>query len=411
MENMRAYILYNQGRFKEAEKELKFQLSDDPDNPNLLFFLAACLMEQNKDKEAAEIVETGLGQDANNDYGIYLKARIAFNKNDYSEAQKAIEQAIQLDPNNPMYYGFRGNIEIPLRRFEEALRYANLGLNIDPTHVMCLNIRTIALVKLNRKEEAYATIERTLEKDPENEFTHFNVGYTYLQHGEHEKALGHFREALRLDPNFEEAKGGMVEAMKAKYWFYRQFLKYTFFMEKLSARTRWALLIGAYLLVRLLSSLSPDNQAIQVVVGLIIFAYLLFALTSWLIQPISNLLLRFNAYGRYALTDEEIQSSNYVVITLGFGIIGGLICIFNFNQAALLMAITGVAMTIPLGSMYSAEKPKNKRFLVYYTVGLIILALVSIVASFFQWNSLGGISFVIFALAFFAYQWIANAMK
>ena len=59
------------------------------------------------------------------------------------------------------------------------------------------------------------------------------------------KAMEHFREALRLDPEMEWARAGIVEAMKARNFVYRWMLAYFLWMARLDSRVRWGLVIGA----------------------------------------------------------------------------------------------------------------------------------------------------------------------
>ncbi len=66
----------------------------------------------------------------------------------------------------------------------------------------------MALVKLGRKAEAGADDRAALLRDPENALTHANQGWALLEQGDHGKALEHFREALRIDPEIEWARAG-----------------------------------------------------------------------------------------------------------------------------------------------------------------------------------------------------------
>ena len=62
-----------------------------------------------------------------------------------------------------------------------------------------------------------------LGRNPENAHTNANQGWSLLHGGQPGKALEHFREALRLDPDLEFARAGMVEALKADpLGFYRE---------------------------------------------------------------------------------------------------------------------------------------------------------------------------------------------
>ena len=118
----------------------------------------------------------------------------------------------------------------------------------DPENVFCLNTKSTAQLKLGHEEEAFQTVEGALNEDPEDSYTHTNYGWGLLQSGDVPKALHHFKEALRLDPSNNNARSGMIEALKAKYWFYKKFLSYQFWMQKKSSKFQWGFIIGIYIL-------------------------------------------------------------------------------------------------------------------------------------------------------------------
>ncbi len=126
------------------------------------------------------------------------------------------------------------------------------------------------------------------------------------------KRLEHFREALRINPGFEYARSGMAEALKARYWLYKLFLKYAFWIGNLTAKYQWAVIIGLYIAFRLLNTLAQSNEALRPYLTPVIILFALFAFSTWIITPVSNLFLRLNPFGKYLLDKNEIRSSNLV---------------------------------------------------------------------------------------------------
>ena len=92
----------------------------------------------------------------------------------------------------------------------------------------------MALVQLGRKDEAQQTLGSALANDPENALTHANQGWALLHRGDHAKALEHFREALRIDPELDWARAGIVEALKARHLIYRVMLRFFLWMGRQS---------------------------------------------------------------------------------------------------------------------------------------------------------------------------------
>src|SRR5262249_11867800 len=154
---------------------------------------------------------------------------------------------------------------------------AEEGLEQDPEHVSCNNLRAMALVKLGRNAEAGTTIATALERQPENAFSHANQGWGFLHQGNHQKALEHFPGSLRLDPEMEYARAGIVEAMKPRHWIYALFLRYFLWMARLSGKAQWAIIIGGYIGYRALGALAEKQPDLSPWVRPIMVAYIVFA--------------------------------------------------------------------------------------------------------------------------------------
>src|SRR5262249_2143492 len=162
-------------------------------------------------------------------------------RNRPDEAEVAIAEAIRLNPLDADYHQLLAGVRYEQRRWPDALAAAQEGLRLDPEHVGCNNMRALALVKLGRQGEPGRTPEPSLARDPDNAMTHANMGWALLEKAETAKSLDHFREALRLDPELEWARAGIVEALKARYLIYRWILHYFLWMQKLSHKAQWAI--------------------------------------------------------------------------------------------------------------------------------------------------------------------------
>jgi tetratricopeptide (TPR) repeat protein len=221
----RGMVLYQQSRYDLAEKELRRALGDEPENPMAHAVLALCLAERDQNDEAVSQAEEAISLAPDLAFCHFALAKIHYDADRLREALQAIEEAIALDPEDADYFALKAGIRLNQRDWAAALKAAEEGLTIDAEHVQCTNLRAIALVKLGRKKEAGATIDAALARDPDNAITHANQGWTLLERSEHTRAMEHFREALRLDPELDWARAGIVEALKAKHLVYRMMLK------------------------------------------------------------------------------------------------------------------------------------------------------------------------------------------
>lgn len=401
----RARQLIHTNRHREAEQELRSVLSQEPDNTEAIVLLSVCQSEAGNMDEANRLIQTAISHQPSNAYFLYIQASYLLKEEKVKEAEKYVKNAIAFDPNNSDLYGMMAMIKLNQKEWSEALRYANEGLALDAENLNCLNARSTALFKLDKKEEAYNTISKALDSNPENDTTHTNVGWGLLEKGEHQKALEHFREALRLNPHSAYAKAGLVEGLKARYWFYRMFLRYVFWLNNMKGKAQWAIIIGLYVAVRILGSVSDSNPELAVFITPVITLYMIFAISTWIITPLSNLFLRLNVYGRYALTKDETTASNFTAIALVIGLTGGLAFLFNPDVFFFAMVmIYGLSMMIPLSSMLNPPKKKNKQILIAYTIALAVIGLVVLLG-------LGSpVLTQVYVFGIVIYQFAANAL-
>lgn len=312
----RALLLLEQGRFPDAERELKSALLESPQEAHLHAMLSLVLLAQTKLNDATSEAQQAITLDPDDALSHYALASALHARNRPGEALMPLNEAIRLDPFDPKHYALLAQIRIEQRSWRAALEAANKGLEIDPAHPNCVNLRGIALVHLGERDAATQTIEGALERDPENAVTHANQGWALLHRNQPKPAMEHFREALRIDPTNQWARSGIVEALKARNPFYRVMLMYFLFMARLSSRAQWMIVIGGYVGYRMLLSVKRNNPDVAPYVMPLIVAYFVFAVSTWLAPSLFNLLLRLDRFGRYALSDREKTGATLVGLVL-----------------------------------------------------------------------------------------------
>ena len=246
----------------------------------------------------------------------YVRGRVLHARDRHEEAEAAVAEAIRLDSENPDYFWLAGAIQFERRRWSAALSLAEQGLAVDPEHAGCVNLRAMALVQLGRKGEAGQAIGAALARDPDNAVTHANQGWALLHQGDHQKVLEHFREALRLEPELEWARAGIVEALKARNVVYRWMLRYFLWMSRLSSQAQWGIILGGYFGYRMLATVARKHEGVAPYAWALMIAYIGFAVMTWLADPLFNLLLRLNRFGRLALSRKQVVSSNCIGLLL-----------------------------------------------------------------------------------------------
>jgi len=400
-------ILIQQQKFGEAERLLSDLLREDANNIHFLSLLAEVYLQQDKFENAYRVIDNAIGIAPDVAHFFYIKARIAIQQDSLDEAEQNVRRSIQLDAFDADYHALLAQIQLARKQFEEALQTANRALEIDSENLLALNSRSTALNKLNRSEEAFETIEGALREDPNNAYTHANYGWGLLEKGDHKKALEHFKESLSNDPTFTYAQAGMLEALKATNPIYRLFLKYSFFMNNLTAKYQWGVIIGFYIVFNILKKIARSNEALQPYLTPIIIVLGLVAFSTWIIGPIGNLFLRFNKYGQLLLDKKERMSSNFVAVSLGIFLVGLVLYFVLEDSKMLTIAAFGFAMMLPLGTMLSPSR--NQYGLIIYTIILALVGLLAISVTFSN-GELFNLMSVIFIFGFVAFQWVANYM-
>lgn len=401
----RAGILIRQNRFNEADQLLKGLLTENPNNVHVLAMLSEVKLHQNKNDDAESLINSAIGLSPDSDYLYYIKSRIDIQKDRYDDAETDIQQAIQLNPEDADYYALWASIKLTRKQYETALELADQSLGLQPDNLLGLNIRSTSLIKLGRKEDAFATIEGALVHDPNNAYTHSNYGWGLLEKGNHKKALEHFKEALKLNPNMANAQAGMAEALKARYFSYRLFLQYSFWMNNLTSKYQWGVIIGFYVLSRVLNAIAESNEILQPYIIPLLVILAIVAFSTWIFTPISNLFLRLNPFGKYLLDKEEKMNSNLVGLCAIICITGLLLYFILGILTCLSIAIFGFAMMIPFGSLFSREK--QKKTMIIYAIAMSSIGILGIVQSLFTGNLYNFFS-VIFLLGFIVFQWMTN---
>ncbi len=228
------------------------------------------------------------------------------------EAEAAVQTAIALDPFDADHLALLGDIELGRRRWAATLEAAERGLALNPEHSHCINLRAIAQTQLGRKDEAAETLGSALARDPENALTQANQGWALLHRGDHARALEHFREALRIDPELEWARVGIIEAMKARYLVYRLLLRFSLWIGRQGNVAQWAIILGFVFGRKALATLARENPALAPFLWPVLALSFAFLLMIWIASPLFDLLLRLNRFGRLALSRDQRIASNWI---------------------------------------------------------------------------------------------------
>ena len=407
--NLQAGILFQQHRYAEAEKLLRSAIAENPEDPEAYALLALALGEQKLAKEALDAARRAVQLGPEYAMGHYAASYALRELERYDQALQAIREALRLDSENVHFYAALSSLHLARSEWKPALAAAEAGLDLDSEDETCLNLRSIALTNLGRRAEAAVAIDASLANNPENPVTHANQGWAHLHAGKYNEALEHFREALRLDPSSRWARAGIVEALRARNPLYGLLLRYFLWMMRLGPRVQFAVIIGAWLGIRLLAGVRFSNPELAPYINIALYAYNAFAYLSWSAQPLFDLLLRLDPHGRMVLDEEQIRTSNWVGLCL-LAAAGLFVTGWATGLSLVGPAVMALVLVIPVAGSFRARKSGNRILLFAYTAGLALLIAASL------YGHLAGLSDIylaaesLYITGVVLYSWLANSL-
>lgn len=407
----RANLLLAQGRPKDAEKQLADALRSEPENDYALALLARCKFDQKQYQDGIEVIQRAIRIMPHEGYYFYLLAYGYYQLDTNASALRYLQRAVELSPWTAEFFGLWGLVLLEEKDFEQALQKANEGLAIDPENITCLNVRSTALNKLKRVDDAIETMQDALEMDPENAYTHTTVGWNLLEKGRHKEAAGHFREALRLHPNMEGAREGLKQALKSKIPPYKWLLQYSFWINNKGKSARWAIPLGIYFGVQVISRVSKSGGEGWYNVGLAVGAlYILFVITSWVINPLANFFLLFHKDGKYALSSREKTNALGLIAALVAGIVlvlAGLLMPDSSNSGPIIMAgLVTMSLGLPLGHMEFPLRLKGNSGVQWFSMALVLFGLVTVGVALSGSETATNL-LTAYLIAFVLYTWVS----
>lgn len=399
----RVQLLLAQGRIDDAEKQLEAFLQDDPTSEYGRYLLAYVLFFKGESRKSEQVLLQLQSEDPENTGYLALLAEINLKEEEYEAAEKKTDALLEMNPNEVQFHNLKSRLKFAQRYYDRALQYTNSALAIDPENLEALNQKAMLAGILGDNNVASNAVLEALEQNPEDPYTIANHGHQLLKEGKVKEALERLSEALRLNPTNSLARYGMQEALKSRFWPYKLFYKYINFMAKLTAKGSWAVIIGAYLLYQFILRIGQANEELAPILMPVAYLMLGFFLLSWVINPLMNLYLLTNNYGRLLLDGPQKKMAKLTGLSLLVSIVCFGLWYYKNMELFLIAGLFFIAMMIPLGSFLSPYNPSSRQKLVYFTIAVFIVGIAGIAL---QHDLLLSIAF----LGIFAYQFVVNSM-
>ncbi|MEN1680876.1 MAG: tetratricopeptide repeat protein [Planctomycetota bacterium] len=369
----RALLLIDQRRYADAERELGQALANDPDNAWPHALLAVCLASRDSHAEASEHGRQAIAIEPDSADIRRLVARVELGRNNLDGAEQLFSEAIELDPYESDSFSGRAAVHAQRKHWRKAMEDVDRALELDPDSLEAINLRALTNRGLGRPEAGAGDLAEALRLDPNDAASHANLGWAYLERRQLNQAETHFREALKLNPELEWARVGVLETIKSKFPVYRWVLGYFLWMAKLTGKAQFGIIVGLFLINRFVRSAAEANPDLAPFLMPLVWFYSLFCVATWFLQPLGNATLLLHPFARMALTKwEKIEA---LVVGGLFSLVLGLVIAsyFGSSDTCLGLALLIGIPALPLAMSFKFKHPKPYRIMLGVT-GLVVLA-------------------------------------
>ena len=216
----RLTVLVDGVRPELAQRELRKQLEQFPDDGRLHALMSLTYLKQNRLADALQAADEAKRLEPLDSLVDHAWASAHAARSGHPESEAVVREAMANGPVTAAMFALLGEAIMngtriaTRRRSRDALEALDAGLRLDPEHHDCLLFRTQALTRLRRYDEARVTADEVLRLAPEAAASHAVRGYVEQCAGERRRAYFHYIEALRLDPN----EAFTHKALKSERW-------------------------------------------------------------------------------------------------------------------------------------------------------------------------------------------------
>jgi tetratricopeptide (TPR) repeat protein len=328
----RGSILLGQNRYREALPYFQAAIAANPDSPVGYAELARCWNEIPAERhKAIKAIDRAISLAPTSSYYYGFKSWILVCQMRNGAAIQAASKGIALDPNCLLSLNGLANAYTRRQQWKKAEAYCLRILELSPNDNAALNLLAQALRRMGRWKECRAVVTQILAAEPEDAFGQTNAGYGALSVGDHLRANDHFLQALRMNPQFDTARRGLLASLRARIWVIRFNSRVACLMSGVLSRPATFLNLSLFVLGfigfvcvlagvgQLLNNIYPNGGVL--VLGCVFGVFLLYLYLSALVFLMGNFLLLFDPLGRHALSLEEKLKASLPAFVFGLAIV------------------------------------------------------------------------------------------
>ncbi len=377
-----AILLIRRKRYALAEEQLRRALAEAPDDARVHTCMALCMCDLERLLEAVEHARTAVELAPDDAWAYFALARALGLQDEDKEAEAVLNEAIRIEPEHRANLSLLAALKYDADQWEDALKLADRALAIDPDDAASMRLRADCLTRLGHVGPAESLLQDALRIDAENARTHAKLGRNCLQQEDRVRAMGHFREALRIDPHEESARLGILDTLKAANPVFRLCLRGFFWSQTFSSNHRFWLFQGLMVLLIAIVLVAwrgplPASVSLPVIFGCSVFLMLfLYA------KPLSDVTLRWHPLGRLALTRDERLAANFTSGCLLVLVPSAVGCLWFSSLTLLSLCAMAMATAGVSNGVLRLPSPRLRKWGVAVAVLIVLLCLPDLVLHF-----------------------------
>ncbi|HTF88187.1 MAG TPA: tetratricopeptide repeat protein [Planctomycetota bacterium] len=308
-----AQRLRNLHRPKDALEQIQRELEDDPKSVQALIELAWIRLDLDEHAPARQAAEAARELAPNNPYVLYVLAAIAGSTGKLISAREFLEQALDKEPNQDAFHSYHAAICLLLNLPKGAEASSKAALELDPEDAYGLEVRVRVLRASLREDQALEVARAGLALHPEHPLLLVHFGELSLAKNDATAAGNAFRSALRIDPALQSAKLGLIDALRARSVVYRWLSSFLRRSERFgrrctTPRTKKIFLVY-FLVVMVLNAITHQHWTSMLgllPIGIGLYAGVLWFLLYLVVRfvvPIFLVRVFFDSLGKAAIKD------------------------------------------------------------------------------------------------------------
>lgn len=193
------------GDYRTAEAGFQTVLDRAPNQIGAMGNLGVIYSRTNRPDKAIAMYRRALRL-APNDKQLLVNLGLVYLKQEsYLEARTTFGKVVALDPKDARARELLATAQLSSGRIEAALRTLEQLHEAEPANGGVLYLLGVAYLKNNQPEKARQILEQVIETAPPAK-ANFLLGRAYYDSARFEDAAAHYKEALRIDPQYPGAR-------------------------------------------------------------------------------------------------------------------------------------------------------------------------------------------------------------